>query len=70
MIVVLGEALIDMIRVVDASGEETFRPVCGGAPFNVSIAIARIQHKTCFIGVRQWPASASRHRVKPAVGLW
>jgi hypothetical protein len=70
MIVVLGEALIDMIRVVDASGEEMFRPVCGGAPFNVAVTIARLQYKACFVGARRLPTSFRHIAYTPALKQW
>ena len=46
MIVVCGEALIDIV----ADGDGTFRPMPGGGPFNTALALARLEVPTCFLG--------------------
>lgn len=48
MIVVIGEALIDMIQ--DSSEPEAFRAVVGGANANVAFALARREHPHRFLG--------------------
>ena len=46
MIVVCGEALIDMVTAVDG----TRRPAPGGGPFNTARALARLDVPTAFLG--------------------
>ena len=46
MIVVCGEALIDMIH----NGDGTQRAAPGGGPFNTAIALARLGVPTSFLG--------------------
>src|SRR5258708_40159364 len=46
MIVVCGEALIDLIP----DGDGTFRPMPGGGPFNAALALARLEVPTSFLG--------------------
>lgn len=46
MIVVCGEALIDLIP----DGDGTFRPMPGGGPFNTALALARLEVPTSFLG--------------------
>ena len=46
MIVVCGEALIDIV----ADGDGTFRPMPGGGPFNTAVALARLEVPTSFLG--------------------
>ena len=46
MIVVCGEALIDIIP----AGDETRRPVPGGGPFNTARSLARLGAPTSFLG--------------------
>jgi len=46
VIVVCGEALIDMV----VSGDGTRRPAPGGGPFNAARALARIGVPTAFLG--------------------
>ena len=46
MIVVCGEALID---IVDA-GDGVFRPMPGGGPFNTALALARLEVPASFLG--------------------
>jgi fructokinase len=46
MIVVCGEALIDLIP----DGDGTFRPTPGGGPFNTALALARLDVPTSFLG--------------------
>lgn len=49
MIVCCGEALIDMIPTLDASGAQCFAPHPGGAVFNTSIALGRLRTRTGFV---------------------
>lgn len=46
MILCCGEALIDMVPVVGVNGESTYAPLSGGAIFNTSIALGRLQIPT------------------------
>ncbi len=46
MIVVCGEALIDMVL----NGDGTRRPAAGGGPFNTARALARLEVPTAFLG--------------------
>jgi fructokinase len=46
MIVVGGEALIDMIMTVDGR----FNPVAGGGPYNTARTLARLGHEVSFLG--------------------
>lgn len=48
MILVAGEALIDMLPV--ASGQHYFDARPGGAPFNVAVGLARLGLRTSFLG--------------------
>lgn len=50
MIIVFGEALIDMIMSRTADGEKAFVPHTGGSPFNTCIALARLGIHTGFAG--------------------
>lgn len=49
MIICCGEALIDMISVVNDQGETMFMPKCGGAVFNTAIALGRLDTNVGFI---------------------
>lgn len=46
MIVVCGEALIDIV----AAGDGFLRPMPGGGPFNTALALARLEVPTSFLG--------------------
>lgn len=46
MIVVCGEALIDLVAGADGA----FRPRPGGGPFNTALALARLEVPTAFLG--------------------
>jgi fructokinase len=48
MILVAGEALIDLLPVPGAAHHFNARP--GGAPFNVAIGLARLGRPACFLG--------------------
>ncbi len=48
MIVVCGEALIDMF--VDAGEQLTVAAHAGGSPFNVAVGLARLGQRSCFFG--------------------
>lgn len=48
MILVAGEALIDLLPVPGAAHHFNARP--GGAPFNVAIGLARLGQPACFLG--------------------
>ena len=47
--VVLGEALIDLLDG-ECAGERVFRQAIGGAPFNVSVGVARLGGEVSFAG--------------------
>jgi fructokinase len=42
MILVCGEALIDFLPVKTVAGDDGYRPVVGGSPFNTAIGIGRL----------------------------
>jgi fructokinase len=42
MIVSCGEALIDFVPMVGSDGSRGFRPLPGGSPFNIALAVARL----------------------------
>jgi len=46
VIVVCGEALIDMVT----TGDSTRRPTPGGGPFNTARALARLEAPAAFLG--------------------
>eukprot|EP00971_Amphidinium_carterae_P272474 5408192-Amphidinium_carterae.1 len=48
---VCGEALIDFLPCAGKDGEETFRGVCGGSPFNCCVAAQRLQIPVTYLGV-------------------
>ena len=48
-VVALGEALIDLIGDLDASGEVAYRARPGGSPMNVAVAAARLGTPTAFL---------------------
>jgi fructokinase len=50
MIVSAGEAVIDLLPVVDVAGEPAFRPIVGGSPLNVAVALSRLGAKAAFLG--------------------
>lgn len=50
MIVSCGEALIDFLPRAAADGTPAFAPFAGGSPFNVAIAIARLDSLAGFFG--------------------
>ncbi len=50
MVIVLGEALIDMLSGKTTDGERAFIPHTGGSPFNTCIAAARLGVSTGFLG--------------------
>lgn len=50
MIVSCGEALIDFLPRVAADGTPAFKPLAGGSPFNVAIAIGRLGAPAGFFG--------------------
>ncbi len=49
MIVSCGEALIDFVPLQGAGGEDGYRPLPGGSPFNVAIAAARLGQPAGFL---------------------
>lgn len=49
MILCCGEALIDMLPDVNASGEHVLRPVTGGSVYNTAIALGRLKERTSFL---------------------
>lgn len=50
MIISCGESLIDFLPVETKEGEPAFRPVVGGSPLNVAIAVARLGAPSGFLG--------------------
>jgi fructokinase len=48
--VVCGEALIDMLPRKGADGAAVFQPFVGGSPYNVAIALGRLDVATSFFG--------------------
>ncbi len=50
MILVCGEALIDMFVTAKADGSLVTEPVAGGSPYNVAIGLARLGSRTGFFG--------------------
>jgi len=49
MILVAGESLVDMLPS-DSAGHTVFRPVPGGSPYNVSVALGRLGMRVRFLG--------------------
>jgi fructokinase len=49
MIVVCGEALVDMVPA-QCGGEQSYVPRPGGSPYNVSIGLARLGAPTAYLG--------------------
>jgi fructokinase len=60
MIVSAGEALIDLLPTLDASGQPTFRAAVGGSPLNVAVALARLGIRTAFLGAVSTDAFGDR----------
>jgi fructokinase len=50
MILICGEALIDMVRTTASGGEEAFLPLPGGSPFNTAVAAGRLGVGVQFMG--------------------
>ncbi|MBB5751100.1 carbohydrate kinase family protein [Prosthecomicrobium pneumaticum] len=50
MIVSCGEALIDFLPVKDTGGNDAYRPVVGGSPYNVALTIGRLGVPAGFLG--------------------
>ena len=50
MIVCVGEALIDMIRVSAPGSKESFVPLPGGSPYNTAIALGKMKVPVRFLG--------------------
>lgn len=49
MIIVGGEALVDLVPTVAGDGSAALRPALGGGPFNAAIAMARLGADTGFL---------------------
>ena len=49
MIICCGEALIDMIPLQGAEGEQGFQPLVGGAIFNTAIGLGRLGQKAAMV---------------------
>ena len=49
MIIVGGEALVDLVPVLDSAGEPALSPRLGGGPFNVAVAASRLGTKVGFL---------------------
>ncbi|MGD9846595.1 MAG: carbohydrate kinase [Variibacter sp.] len=50
MIVVAGEALIDLLPTADRDGRPALRPAIGGSPLNVALGLGRLGRRTAFLG--------------------
>ncbi|MBN8957543.1 MAG: carbohydrate kinase [Rhizobiales bacterium] len=50
MIVVAGEALIDLLPTADRDGQPALRPAIGGSPLNVALGLGRLGRRTAFLG--------------------
>jgi fructokinase len=50
MIVVAGEALIDLLPTADRDGQPALRPAIGGSPLNVALGLGRLGRWTAFLG--------------------
>lgn len=50
MIVSCGEALIDFLPTKDDQGRDSYRPACGGSPYNVALTTGRLGVSTGFLG--------------------
>ncbi|MDR1059156.1 MAG: carbohydrate kinase [Treponema sp.] len=50
MILICGEALIDMVRIAAPGGGEAFLPLPGGSPFNTAVAVGRLGVGIQFMG--------------------
>ncbi len=50
MILVCGEALIDMFVAATADGGLVAEPVAGGSPYNVAIGVARLGSRSAYFG--------------------
>jgi fructokinase len=49
MIVSCGEALIDFLPMTGSDGSRGFRPLPGGSPFNIALAVARLEVPAGFL---------------------
>ncbi|MEQ8967360.1 MAG: carbohydrate kinase [Azospirillaceae bacterium] len=49
MIVSCGEALIDFVPMAGGAGESGYRPLVGGSPLNVAVAVARLDRSAGFL---------------------
>lgn len=50
MILVCGEALVDLFVTVDPANEVATEAVLGGSPFNVAVGLSRLGARTAFFG--------------------
>ncbi|WP_377806484.1 carbohydrate kinase [Azospirillum sp. A29] len=50
MILVAGEAVIDLVERHHSDGGHVFEPVIGGSPLNVSVGLARLGQPVAFLG--------------------
>jgi fructokinase len=50
MIVVAGEALIDLLPTTDRDGNAALRPAIGGSPLNVALGLGRLGCRAAFLG--------------------
>ncbi|BCJ47566.1 carbohydrate kinase [Actinoplanes ianthinogenes] len=69
--VVMGEALVDLLET-GTGDERTYRPVLGGAPFNVAVGVARLGGHAEFVGSLGddvWADRAERFLAAAGVGV-
>lgn len=60
MIVVAGEALIDLLPTADRDGQPALRPAVGGSPLNVARGLGRLGRQTAFLGAVSTDAFGAR----------
>jgi fructokinase len=60
MIVVAGEALIDLLPTADRDGQPALRPAIGGSPLNVALGLGRLGRRTAFLGAVSTDAFGAR----------
>ncbi|MEX2503517.1 MAG: carbohydrate kinase [Egicoccus sp.] len=65
MIVVVGEALVDLAPV-PGDGTGALRPLLGGSPYNVAVGLGRLDDETAYLGTLSLDAFGERlsHRLR------